>query len=68
MTFSFAKVFDMPAAFLAGLILTLIPLPAAAVSVPLDLTGLRPGPITVTRAIVAGSREIVRSDVRKRRA
>src|SRR5207249_10101255 len=40
----------MRSAFLAGLILTLIPLPAAAVSVPLDLTGVRPGPITITRA------------------
>ena len=31
-------------------VLILIPRPAAAVSVPLDLTGVRPGPITVARA------------------
>jgi hypothetical protein len=37
----------MRTAFLA--ILVLIPLPAAAVSVPLQLTGVRPGPISVTR-------------------
>jgi hypothetical protein len=37
----------MRSAFLA--ILLLIPLPAAAVSVPLDLSGVRPGPITVAR-------------------
>jgi hypothetical protein len=38
----------MRSAFLAVLIL--IPGPAAAVSVPLDLSGVRPGPITVVRA------------------
>jgi hypothetical protein len=43
-------VFARRSAFVASLIFTLIPLPAAAVSVPLDLTGVRPGPITITRA------------------
>ena len=41
-------VFAMRSAFLAALIL--IPRPAAAVSVPLDLSGVRPGPISVARA------------------
>ena len=41
-------VFAVRSAFLAALIL--IPRPAAAVSVPLDLSGVRPGPISVARA------------------
>src|SRR5213593_3912457 len=38
----------MRSVFLAALIL--VPRPAAAAAVPLDLTRVRPGPVTVTRA------------------
>ena len=36
-------------AVLAALVLMPVQTPAAAVSVPLDLTGVRPGPISVVR-------------------